>query len=1236
MSWEPAWGSDGRGGHARNPQRPEVEREEPPPPPSGGGDDEEEGEISAGGGMNRPNEKFRPRFGGGRGPGNNSNRPPFSGGRHRHHGSFSSTPGNPPLPSGNNAGPQPPFMKREGSFGGRGGFPGRVGGDFRNEAPPFHDGPPPRDFRGGEGPPPVGRDFTPFRNSSDGPRGDFRTNASGDLPPFRPDEPPPSFRERGPEPPHRDFRDGPTPRDPAFGGPPPPHRLPIRDGPPFRPGNERGRSGSGRQPELGREGAFGSMAGGPPGREGSFGPRDMVGPLRGEPGRDASFGSRGVDIGGPPRDLARDGCFGPSMPPRDIGREAPFGPRGGDMGVPPRDLPRESSFGPRGGDTGGLPRDTGREGPFGLRGGDLGAAPRDEVRDVAFGPRGADVGGPPRGPGAPFSRGGVPPPREGGPPPPHAFHRGPESPRETTFSDLAGPTPPRDRPFRDETRVRSNGQGPPGTNPMGNLPSGPRRPTDPRRRSNQDLGGLASGPSHVPSDGPSDGPPLPSPQPGRRLGSYSSLADSSTMPPNLMPTQPLPMGHDGGPGSFRSPAGRRPLADPGRSDHYGSGGPQPPSRSPALEKRALNSSPRASDKVIKSPGFNSNAQGGSGNSGGIPPMAPSLSSRGPPSANFRDPRFKSNERTGDARPDFNTSASFGGLGGSRKKSFSVGADNPSVPADALARMRKDFGDRPSTQKSPRGSPSKATTMKTFPASPRNEVGKATVVFMPSDSSSGAQAEAQPSPKPEPLPPLLTSALGEGEIVERAETAMFHLSEVVGDKGLKAEGDDLSKLPAKQMIMSAVTEIEKLIKEAQKELDSCEEGKKNALKEEAKQEELENQRLAEEMARRVEEEKQKAEEDRRIQEKLKAEGLKKAMEDSREEFSQVRKTLEEECEQRIDKAKQDHKQLHEEALELQIFKAKENFDKDIAKARNFVEKAKSSVTRVESKLAAARSEHESLVKSVQRGDAQQQRKDSERTSCPTSSSSLVVQIIAENNRRAQEAQILGFSMTSENDYPSIEEQTSEESGGPKDPQFGKSCEEWSVFTKQVTGLSDALYSEPSEAPYYQQHERTHALLAPTVKEYIQHQKKLLVDEWTVLSEEYEIRKRLYEKQQKKLAKKAQRSSISVSRKSILAGDKETSGTGQGIDRGNILESSSRTSNNPYRRARRGNEVRSEYEQEQIIAEIAAKEAMERRITHGGSKITRQVSRVERVGSAPCAFAGFVSICSVLTDHPLRHL
>ena len=181
----------------------------------------------------------------------------------------------------------------------------------------------------------------------------------------------------------------------------------------------------------------------------------------------------------------------------------------------------------------------------------------------------------------------------------------------------------------------------------------------------------------------------------------------------------------------------------------------------------------------------------------------------------------------------------------------------------------------------------------------------------------------------------------------------------------------------------------------------------------------------------------------------------------------------------------------------------------------------------------------------------------------------------------------------------------------DPKYYRTNEEWSSAASRVSCLNEALFPEPSDCPYFQHGERNHSLLGTSVKEYVRDKQRRLLDRWAELAEEYEVRKRLYERQQKRLAKKGQqRGSISNAGRKSIFGDKNSSER-EGIDRSNVLESTGRSSNNPYRRARRGNEVRSEYEQEQIIAEIAAKEAMEKRITHGGSRVPRQICRLERV-------------------------
>jgi hypothetical protein len=132
----------------------------------------------------------------------------------------------------------------------------------------------------------------------------------------------------------------------------------------------------------------------------------------------------------------------------------------------------------------------------------------------------------------------------------------------------------------------------------------------------------------------------------------------------------------------------------------------------------------------------------------------------------------------------------------------------------------------------------------------------------------------------------------------------------------------------------------------------------------------------------------------------------------------------------------------------------------------------------------------------------------------------------------------------------------------------------------------------------------------VQEHVRHKQNRLKKRWMQLAEEYEYRESEFKKQMKSNDENRDKPKKSLSvpvRHSILQGGKPNQP---------VLESAGgRTSTNPYRRARRGNEVRSEYEQEQIIAEIAAKEAMEKRITFGRTDLPRQIGRLEHELTCP---------------------
>lgn len=407
-------------------------------------------------------------------------------------------------------------------------------------------------------------------------------------------------------------------------------------------------------------------------------------------------------------------------------------------------------------------------------------------------------------------------------------------------------------------------------------------------------------------------------------------------------------------------------------------------------------------------------------------------------------------------------------------------------------------------------------------------------------------------------------------------------------------------------MAAVTEIEKLIKESQKGLESLLDEKKKILEDEEHEQKEEATALAEQEAKRRKEKERLAEEKKIEDEALRVSGLRRALEESKEKICIARTESERQFHEQLSQAKNDEKRRFGQELEGQVSDAATNFDNDISKAKKDLDKAKVVIQKADSKVASAESEYKTLLKSEGTGEM------SEETSkeALSTTSKLVQAVTASNKRNAAEAHTFSFSLVS--NHSEVKSETELDLQTTADPKYYRTHEEWSTIAKQASSLNDALYSEPSESPYFAQSEKQHAIIGPSVKEYVRDRQMRLLDHWTELAEEYEVRKRLYERQQKKLAKKGQqRGSISVAGRKSILGDKDA-GERAGLDRGgNILESTGRSSNNPYRRARRGNEVRSEYEQEQIIAEIAAKEAMEKRITHGGSKVPRQVCRLERV-------------------------
>jgi len=957
-------------------------------------------------------------------------------------------------------------------------------------------------------------------------------------------------------------------------------------------------------------------------------------------GRGRHHGGRGLGRGGhPPHHRGSFSGGHPSGPPR-IGRDRDE--RGGMIDNPPfggereRDhhhphsSPREMSgdFRGRGGDK--------------FRGGDDGPSFRD--RDVH---RDSSLGPPPvrdspfrhaGGGGDRFERtrsdGAISSPYPSG------------LERRTSFDQQRGPFPrgPRDFDSRD-----------PGRGPGGGGPPPPQHWKDHRR-----IGSHGSHGSHGPIQSDSS--------PGASQPKVSSAPPFMTAPPmpsdragSIAPTDPRSRPTD--PRRRGTSSNDLPSTQGSYSSLAESTGPSSPSAvkgfrsSPQAMRRSISDAgvgrgyDRVGDNVAPSPRVAKSMRSPSDDR----PQYPSM-----PPADLNGPQQRQSSRGGlGPKPmDFHSSSSseLGGSGGikepvfaSRRDPRSQYTDGPSstgnASADAALNSQDPFGrtrewQQPRAQQlrrassegtvprpSPRPSPSRAKSILSL--TPINEksvlqapsLGSSTIAAAAAAAASGSStvvSKVAAEEKPvqiEELPSLKISSLGDEEVVKRAETAVLHLHEVVPDDTKDKQTTD--DLPSKANMLEAMSKIEKLITASQNGMNDLSD---EISKAKAREADLQ----AKEAKERAEEERKKSLELERIQNekrmeeiKLKENALQGALNEFKERSAEEKKKMQGEFDLSVEAAKEKVTAEMNAALAADISQDSVTIDKGISKAERELEQSRMLLQKVGEKVASAEKTYRILLAEEQKEE------DYDSGNSGVDPSSVVSSIFVENKRKAEEAQLLGFALADgiSKDLPSEKEDNGnflEDSlYETKDPTCFKTFEEWAVMAQSVTGLSDALYSEPSEAPYYQFNEKRHEEMGPIVKEYIRSHKTKLNEHWKRLSEEYEVRKRLYEKQQRKLAKKS-RGSISAVKKSIFAGNTETPAKESDEKEGKAGEAAGgtggRSTNNPYRRARRGDPVRSEYEQEQIIAQITEKEAMEKRITHGGSKLPRQICPLEQELSA----------------------
>jgi len=473
--------------------------------------------------------------------------------------------------------------------------------------------------------------------------------------------------------------------------------------------------------------------------------------------------------------------------------------------------------------------------------------------------------------------------------------------------------------------------------------------------------------------------------------------------------------------------------------------------------------------------------------------------------------------------------------------------------------------------------------------------------------------------------LLTTALGASQ--KRADVAVKSLQGLLETKkGDAAESNKDPKpsqsqqepmtLPSGKLIMKAMAMLEVKIKATEKERTEVECKLATAREEKVREDELKAEKELEE---EEEEEKQFLLERRQEREQEHEEKMKLWYEQKVRIREEEQKQAQEVLSQEIQKAQETEAKRLESGIEEQVHSASEQINKDIAKVRREHDKATQAASKSQAKVEAVQEEYLASVKKI--ADKEESDKVAgKRAQRPTvKASDLVKSILAENQRKAAEGHLMATSLA-------IASKRSDDSISPhavtedwKDPKFHRSSAEWALKIASVTGPANALYTEPTEAPFFQLHDTMYKQMAPLVKEYILDKKRKLDSYKSDLAEEYDYRKRKYNKhlmmqRRRKSSNNSSRASLSVSRQSILGGKTASEGSSNNassaaVSAANVL--GGRTSSNPYRRPRRGNDVRSEYEQEQIIAELAAKEAMEKRIAYGGCKPTNQISPFEHV-------------------------
>ena len=430
-----------------------------------------------------------------------------------------------------------------------------------------------------------------------------------------------------------------------------------------------------------------------------------------------------------------------------------------------------------------------------------------------------------------------------------------------------------------------------------------------------------------------------------------------------------------------------------------------------------------------------------------------------------------------------------------------------------------------------------------------------------------------SPVKEEKPASLTcSALKDEVKIQKAEDIICRMAKIMDNSSASVPSQEgLTPLPTKIEITKCMAELEKKIKAKGKQATTT---KKEVREMEEREKE---ERMRKEMDKIKEEERKAQEElDRRRQIEKEFEDRinerNQSVEDKREELMRVFNARKDD----LNEQRRSGRAKLENDCQAAIDEKVSGLKKKIFTVREKVKEAELTIQELD-EIAFQEANIAAMPEMIDEDGA-----DSLPTmDAPGKMSGLIGKLLAQNQRTASEAHHDSLSA-----IPYF----------PQATQDGEtvSNEEWSNRARKVTGIHDALYLEPKDVPMFEENNRTFLEFAPHMKECIRVQNEKLKSRWSDLANQYVTRQAIYKEE--------------------TGVDLDSSGGFFSAGKPIEIDEPAPRGNNPYRRPRRGisqgDVVRSEYEQEQIIAELAAKEAMEKRIKEGGCALPRQQGLLER--------------------------